>query len=156
DVRTRIDVLSEVPVGWAAALERWRQFNPPRAPTGTPAVVPDPETELLLYQTLVGAWPQADADVPGFRDRLQAYLVKASREAKRDTSWRYPDAEYEQTLREFVDSLFDAVGARRFLDDFKGFQQPIAYYGALNSLTQVLLKIAAPGVPDFYQGTELW
>jgi (1->4)-alpha-D-glucan 1-alpha-D-glucosylmutase len=118
--------------------------------------VPDPNEEILFYQTLVGAWPLRPQEVPEFRERLKAYMIKAAREAKLHTSWLHPDEAYEKALTSFVEACLDTSRPNEFLDDFLPFEGRIAYYGALNSLAQVLLKAASPGVPDFYQGTELW
>ena len=112
--------------------------------------------ELLLYQTLVGAWPLAKEEMPLFNERLQSYLVKASREAKTFTSWLSPDQEYEEALLAFLEAILKNSSEDRFLRSFSRFQSQVAFYGAINSLTQVLLKIGSPGVADFYQGTELW
>lgn len=134
DVRARINVLSEMPAAWYRALLRWRKMN------GTL----DGPTEYLLYQTLVGAWPISV-------ERVEEYMIKASREAKRRTSWINPNAEFEGALRDFVRRI---LSSEPFLEDFRAFALPVHEAGAKNSLAQVLLKIAAPGVPDFYQGTE--
>ncbi|MBC7325937.1 MAG: malto-oligosyltrehalose synthase, partial [Moorella sp. (in: Bacteria)] len=102
------------------------------------------------------AWPLREEEIPEFKERLLAYLVKAAREAKIHTSWLDPDADYENALKEFTASILVPGDGNRFLPDFREFQKIVAYYGAWNSLAQVLLKITSPGVPDFYQGTELW
>src|SRR4029077_8702745 len=102
------------------------------------------------------AWPLEEAEVEHFRDRLMAFITKAAREAKQFTSWLDPDEGYERALRQFVSQILDPSIARRFLADFRRFQGRIAFHGALNSLSQVLLKIAGPGNPDLYQGNELW
>ncbi len=156
DVRARIAVLSEIPGLWAARVERWMRLNAPekRVVRGRP--VPDADIEFLLYQTLVGAWPLREEEVPEFRERLRAYMLKAAREARVHTGWLEPDEEYEGALLAFVDRILEPGPENRFLEDFLEFQPFVAYYGALNSLAQVMLKIAAPGVPDFYRGTELW
>ncbi|MFZ5632241.1 MAG: malto-oligosyltrehalose synthase [Bacillota bacterium] len=156
DVRARINVLSEIPAAWARRVERWRQWNASQKPLLNGRPVPDGNTELLVYQTLVGAWPLQEEDMADFGDRIRAYLVKAAREAKIHTSWLCPDTEYERSLEKFVTSILEPRDGNLFLQDFTGFQKVTAYYGALNSLGQALLKIASPGVPDFYQGTELW
>lgn len=156
DVRARINVLSEIPAAWTQAVERWHRWNQPRKPVVNGAPVPDGNMELLIYQTLIGAWPLREEEVPSFRERLRAYLVKAAREAKVLTSWLAPDAGYERALEDFVTAILEPSEENRFLPDFLQFQKIPAFYGALNSLAQVLLKIASPGVPDFYQGTELW
>jgi (1->4)-alpha-D-glucan 1-alpha-D-glucosylmutase len=156
DVRARIDVLSEMPLAWARRLNRWSRMNLGKRRSANGRAVPDPHEEALLYQTLVGAWPfQAEA-VPEFRERLKAYVIKAAREAKVNTSWLDRDGRYEGALMSFVEAVLDPSQAGQFLDDFHRFQQRIACCGALNSLCQTLIKITAPGVPDFYQGTELW
>ncbi len=156
DVRARINVISEVPEAWAKCLGRWRQWNraKKRRLNGQPA--PDPNEEIFLYQTLVGAWPLRKDDVPEFKERLKAYVIKAAKEAKVHTSWIDPHPDYEHALVGFVDSVLNTTNQNKFLADFLRFQKKIAFYGALNALAQVLFKIAAPGVPDFYQGTELW
>jgi (1->4)-alpha-D-glucan 1-alpha-D-glucosylmutase len=117
---------------------------------------PDRNDEYLLYQTLVGAWPaQDDAEATGsFAGRICGYMEKATKEAKRRTSWVNPDGDYDQALREFVTRLL-APGSP-FLGAFVPFQRLVALYGSVNSLAQALLKITAPGIPDFYQGSELW
>ena len=156
DVRARLAVLSELPEAWAARLDRWREWNRPLQPVVRGRRVPEGSAELLLYQTLLGAWPLDEAERPAFRERLRAYLVKAAREAKEDTSWLHPDEPYEDALRRFAEAILAEPAQGPFLRDFLPFQRVVAFYGAINGLTQVLLKIAVPGVPDFYQGTELW
>jgi (1->4)-alpha-D-glucan 1-alpha-D-glucosylmutase len=156
DVRARINVLSEIPKLWAGRLDQWRRWNQPRKPVVRGQPVPDENTEHLLYQTLVGAWPLRAEEVPDFRERLQDYMIKAAREAKIHTSWRNIDREYENGLVDFIGRILESGPENHFLPDFLRFQRTIAHYGAINSLAQVLLKAAAPGVPDFYQGTELW
>jgi (1->4)-alpha-D-glucan 1-alpha-D-glucosylmutase len=156
DVRARINVLSERPATWARRLTRWARLNHDKKSLVNGRPVPDPNEEVLLYQTLAGAWPLQAEELPEFRRRLKAYVTKAAREAKTHTNWLHPDEAYERALVGFVDACLDNSSPNEFLDDFLRFQRDIAYYGALNSLAQVLLKIASPGVPDFYQGTELW
>jgi (1->4)-alpha-D-glucan 1-alpha-D-glucosylmutase len=156
DVRARINVLSEIPGLWAEKLSRWRDWNHSRKPVVDGRPVPDGNMELLIYQTLVGAWPLSEGEVPAFKERLQTYLVKAAREAKTHTSWLNPRSEYEDALTAFATAILEPGEDNLFLRDFLEFQKIAAFFGALNSLAQVLLKITAPGVPDFYQGTELW
>jgi (1->4)-alpha-D-glucan 1-alpha-D-glucosylmutase len=156
DVRARLNVLSELPAAWGRCLGRWARQNRDRKGLVGGQPVPGPNEEGLLYQTLVGAWPLRPQQVPEFRERLKAYMIKAAREAKVHTSWLHPDEAYEKALTSFVGACLDTSRPNEFLDDFLRFQGRIAYYGALNSLAQVLLKITSPGVPDFYQGTELW
>jgi (1->4)-alpha-D-glucan 1-alpha-D-glucosylmutase len=115
--------------------------------------VPHPNEELLIYQTLVGMWPLDAAEEPGVPDRLRAYLEKAAREAKTHTSWLEPVVEYENALKDFATAVLENEG---FMLAFRRFQRKIAFHGFLNSLSQLVLKAASPGVPDFYQGTELW
>jgi (1->4)-alpha-D-glucan 1-alpha-D-glucosylmutase len=155
DVRARLNVLSELPDEWEECLTRWQQWNRPKKCQVKGQPVPDANMELLLYQTLVGAWPYSQ-EMTGFEDRLKAYLVKAAREAKAFTSWLWPDPGYEEALLAFVESVLDTSGQNAFLEDLLRLQGRVAYYGAFNSLSQLLLKITSPGVPDFYQGNELW
>jgi (1->4)-alpha-D-glucan 1-alpha-D-glucosylmutase len=156
DVRSRIHVLSEVPVEWRNRIARWRKENQNKKKKIDGCTVPDLNEEYLIYQTLIGAWPFSKKEASAFKERLQAYLVKAAKEAKVHTSWIHPNPDYERALGGFVQSILSASKRNRFLKDFLRFQKRVAFYGALNSLGQVLLKIASPGVPDFYQGTELW
>ncbi len=156
DVRARINVLSEIPEEWENHLIRWKQLNAPKKQLANGLPVPEPNTEILLYQTLIGAWPLYDREVPEFKLRLKVYMVKAVREAKVFTNWLSPNSDYESALTTFLESILDSTEENAFLEDFLPFEKQIAYYGALNSLAQVLLKVTSPGIPDFYQGTELW
>jgi len=156
DVRARINVLSDIPRLWARHVTRWGEWNAAkkRMVNGQPA--PDRNDEYMLYQTLIGAWPLDEEEVPGFIERLKGYVQKAAREAKVHTNWLYPNEAYEKAFQAFVDAILEAAEDNVFLKDFLAFQKRIAPAGAVNSLAQTLLKIASPGVPDFYQGTELW
>jgi (1->4)-alpha-D-glucan 1-alpha-D-glucosylmutase len=156
DVRARINVLSDIPRLWARHVTQWGGWNSAkkRRVDGQPA--PDRNDEFMLYQTMIGAWPLGAAELPGFPERLKSYAQKAAREAKVHTSWLYPNEAYEKVYLSFIDSILEASEDNLFLKDFLAFQKRIAAAGALNSLAQTLLKIASPGVPDFYQGTELW
>jgi len=159
DMRARLNVLSEVPDAWEQAVQRWQSWNEPhrRELDGQPA--PDANEEYLLYQTLVGTWPLEGLDPEGRRaygDRIRAYMEKALKEAKVHTAWTNPDPEYDQAVAGFITKILDEEASRQFLDDLEAFARRIACAGWVNSLGQSLLKIAAPGVPDFYQGTELW
>jgi (1->4)-alpha-D-glucan 1-alpha-D-glucosylmutase len=156
DVRARIDVLSEIPEEWERHLTQWNLWNRPKKQRVKGLLVPEPNMEILLYQTLIGAWPFSEKEVPDFKERLKAYIVKAAREAKAFTSWLPPNQKYESALIKFLEAILERSGKNEFLGDFLEFQRQIAYYGAFNSLAQLLLKITSPGVPDFYQGTELW
>jgi (1->4)-alpha-D-glucan 1-alpha-D-glucosylmutase len=156
DVRARISVLSEVPSAWAAHVRRWRMINRRFKQDLDGQAAPDRNDEYLLYQTLVGAWPVEgdDAAAAALPDRVAAYMEKATKEAKRRTSWINPDTGYDQALRDFVTGLLSP--GSRFVDAFLPFQRLVALYGSVNSLAQTLLKITSPGIPDFYQGSELW
>jgi (1->4)-alpha-D-glucan 1-alpha-D-glucosylmutase len=159
DVRARLNVLSEIPDEWRAAVQRWFEFNAPLRKDLDGQPTPDANEEYMLYQALVGAWPLG---TPGADEqaelvkRIQAYMLKALHEAKVHTSWINPDEEYDAAVQEFVARILDEQTSRPFLDDFRAFQKRISHYGLFNSLSQTLLKIASPGVPDTYQGTELW
>jgi (1->4)-alpha-D-glucan 1-alpha-D-glucosylmutase len=156
DVRARIHVLSEIPEEWKACLRRWHRWNRPQKTEVDGMLVPDANQETLVYQTMLGAWPLRTGEIPALKERLQAYMIKAAREAKVHTRWIAPQAAHEQALLAFLERIMEDSPANEFLRDFQGLQARLAFCGALNSLSQVLLKIAAPGVPDFYQGTELW
>jgi (1->4)-alpha-D-glucan 1-alpha-D-glucosylmutase len=149
DVRARINVLSEMAPEWEHQVRRWSKMNAARKKNG----VPHPNEELLLYQTLIGIWPLDGSELPSVPERLQQYLEKAAREAKNHTSWIAPDRQYEAGLLAFAGAI---LSDHEFRTDFLRFQKRIAFYGFLNSLSQVVLKATAPGAPDFYQGTELW
>jgi len=142
DVRARISLLSEVPDEWGAAVSRWAAMNERHKRGG----LPERNTEYLLYQVLVGAHPIG-------ADRAMAFMEKASREAKRHTSWISPDPGYEAALAAFVEAV---VGDAGFRDDLAAFVEPLIPAGRATSLAQTLLKLMSPGVPDIYQGTELW
>ncbi|MGO9953289.1 MAG: malto-oligosyltrehalose synthase, partial [Dissulfurispiraceae bacterium] len=159
DVRARINVLSEIPDKWKARLIRWRWLNKRKKAVIDGQTVPDNNEEYLLYQTLIGAWPvnplnRAEYEV--FKSRIKDYLLKAMREAKVNTSWINPDIAYENAVMAFVDAITTKAKDNKFLKEFMPFQKMISYYGMFNSLSQTLLKIASPGIPDFYQGTETW
>jgi (1->4)-alpha-D-glucan 1-alpha-D-glucosylmutase len=159
DVRARINVLSELPEEWSRGIARWRALNEAYHVRIEDEPAPDPNEEYFLYQTLVGAWPLppfTPADYQAFVQRIQDYMVKALHEAKEHSSWINPNRAYEDALHEFVARILDQENNRAFLDDFQQFQRRISDYGLINALAQTLLKVAAPGVPDTYQGTELW
>lgn len=159
DIRARIQVLSEIPREWQAALTRWSRFNAYHRIRLNGTVAPDRNDEYLFYQTLLGAWPDtpmSGESLQQFRERILAYMEKATREAKVHTNWVNPDHDYERAVRHFVQAALDDHANNLFLRDFQQLQQRVAFYGRLNSLTQTLLKLTSPGVPDFYQGTELW
>lgn len=153
DVRARIAVLSELPDLWKQHLSRWAQLNRNKRRQMDDGPAPDREDEYLLYQTLVGLWsPELPTDQ--LMARLQAYMVKAGREAKRATSWINPNAAYEAAVGEFIAQLLDNPERNAFLRDLSAFVATVAFFGRINSLVTTALKITSPGVPDFYQGTE--
>jgi len=158
DVRARINVLSEIPEEWEKRLQQWCRQNAGKKRIVNGIAAPDPGEEILLYQTLLGAWPLKEEELPGLRARIESYMVKAMREAKVHTRWIRHNVLHEGAVREFVASLLGdpSPGTSAFLADFLPFQRKIAHYGAINSLAQLLLKIASPGVPDIYQGMEMW
>jgi (1->4)-alpha-D-glucan 1-alpha-D-glucosylmutase len=159
DTRARINTLSEMPEEWNRAVHRWREMNRARKSSVEGAQAPDANEEYLLYQTLVGTWPlqtMNEDELGVYVRRIQEYMNKALKEAKLHTSWINPNDVYERAVGEFVASILDAAGGGGFLPDFARFQRTPTRAGMLNSLAQTLLKTTAPGVPDFYQGTELW
>ena len=159
DVRARINVLSEVPDRWFQALERWNELNQRHKRQIDDKDAPDRNEEYFFYQNLLGAWPLEDLDeeaFSAFRDRIRAYMAKSIHEAKVHSSWQNPDPEYDEAIDHFVLAVLDRVGNQAFLDDFLAFQRFVSHHGMINSLAQTLLKIGSPGVPDTYQGTELW
>ena len=157
DVRARINVLSELPDEWAARVARWAALNQThKVEVEEGVVAPDANEEYLLYQTLVGAWP-ATGDPPAeFVGRIQAYMNKALHEAKVHSSWINPDADYDTAVATFVARILDPGPSGEFLADFVPFQRRVSHIGAWNSLAQTLVRCTAPGVPDTYQGTEIY
>ncbi|MFZ7127608.1 MAG: malto-oligosyltrehalose synthase [Desulfobacterales bacterium] len=155
DVRARLNVLSELPEEWEKRIGEWRSAAGSFLKETDPGPVPDPNTEYLLYQTLIGAWPPDGIVDEEFAGRIKDYMVKAAREAGEHTSWADPVETYETALTAFVDRVVDPSPRNAFLPRFAPFCRKIAFFGLFNSLSQCLLKITAPGVPDFYQGTEL-
>jgi (1->4)-alpha-D-glucan 1-alpha-D-glucosylmutase len=157
DVRARLANLADMPGEWQRAVERWREMNRPhRRAIGDDGEAPDANEEYLLYQTLLGMWPSEAFDPAAVRDRVQAYMRKALREAKLHTSWINPNDAYEEALTEFIDAALDPDPANAFLADLLALQRRLVAPGAWTSVAQLLLKITAPGVPDFYQGSERW
>jgi (1->4)-alpha-D-glucan 1-alpha-D-glucosylmutase len=159
DVRTRIDALSELPARWHRALVRWSALNKKKGSVLENQPVPDRNEEYLFYQILLGSWPHGELDDTAYeryRGRIREYMTKALREAKVNTSWVSPNQPYEEALLEFVDAVLERSGDNPFLHDFAPLQRELAHYGIFSSLSQVLLKMTSPGVPDFYQGSELW
>jgi (1->4)-alpha-D-glucan 1-alpha-D-glucosylmutase len=173
DTRARLDVLTELPDEWWQLTERWRRANAGLRRQVGRRWAPDVNTEHLLYQTMVGIWPVGDAGdggpgAPGgsampdaaalgeLRGRLLAYMEKAVREGKSRSGWIDQDPAFEGALRDFVEALLDPARSARFLAELDGFARRIAPAGYWNGLARTLLHLTAPGVPDLYQGTELW
>ncbi|MGD0075848.1 MAG: malto-oligosyltrehalose synthase [Candidatus Binataceae bacterium] len=159
DVRARINVLSEIPEAWGQAVLRWHELNARARVESEEVPIPDANEEYLFYQTLVGAWPlvpMTPSEYETFVKRIQDYMLKAAKEAKLRTSWISPNHRHDHGLAEFVRLVLEARSTNGFVADFVSFRQPVAMAGMLNSLSQTLLKICSPGVPDLYQGTELW
>jgi (1->4)-alpha-D-glucan 1-alpha-D-glucosylmutase len=159
DVRARINLLSEMPAAWRLALSKWSRLNRRRKKRAGADLAPSRNDEYLLYQALLGAWPLQELDQSGldaFRDRIQRYMLKAVREAKVHTSWVNPNQAYESALASFIDALLKSRERNPFLDAFLDAQPVLARLGMLNSLSQTLIKLTAPGVPDLYQGNETW
>ena len=161
DVRARIDALSELAPEWRRRVRRWAGLNRFKLKEVDGRPVPGRNDSYLLYQTLVGAWPLGldaeDAEgLAAYAERIVTYMMKATREAKQRTSWTAPDEEYESGVERFVRRILDPQDGRAFLADLLPFQAQVALIGAVNGLAQTLLKLTAPGVPDTYQGCELW
>ena len=159
DVRARINVLSEIPDEWRARVRAWHRINRGKKSLVDGQPAPDKNEEYLLYQTLLGAWPAGPASIgeqADFIERMQRYMHKALREAKIHASWINPSPEYDEAVRGFIGALLDQSRPNEFLDDFLPFQARVAELGIYNSLSQTVLRLAAPGVPEIYQGAELW
>jgi (1->4)-alpha-D-glucan 1-alpha-D-glucosylmutase len=158
DMRARLNVLSEIPDDWYAAIWRWQSMNQPSRTELDGAPVPDVNEEYLIYQTLVGTWPLEAFDEQSkatYVDRIVAYLDKALREAKQHTSWLNPYEEYDQAVANFIRAIL-ADGESLFVRELDALVRSISDAGFVNSLAQTLVKICAPGVPDFYRGAEFW
>jgi len=160
DVRARINVLSETPAEWKNRLAHWVELNQPKKKSLEGRIVPSPNEEVLLYQSMLGVWPLQENWEPEvrarLRERIETFILKAAREAKTHSSWVSPNETHENALREFISAIFDSPAEDPFVVDFRGFLDSIARCGACNEFSQVLLKITSPGVPDLYQGNELW
>ncbi|MBC8095386.1 MAG: malto-oligosyltrehalose synthase, partial [Akkermansiaceae bacterium] len=159
DARARINVLSEIPDEWHDAANRWSQWNADKKVSLNGHFAPSANEEYLFYQSLVSAWPvEADQspDVAVLRERTGAFMLKAMRESKANTNWLQPHVAYETAVRDFIGRVLADDADARFRDDLEKFTRRVACWGRFNSLSQTLLKITSPGVPDFYQGTELW
>ncbi|MGA2879789.1 MAG: malto-oligosyltrehalose synthase [Bryobacteraceae bacterium] len=159
DVRARMNVLSETPGEWYRAIRRWRELNRSAKTRVDDRHAPDANEEYLLYQTLVGTWPLYPMNAEeheAYIRRIDGYMQKALHEAKVHTSWVNPNGEYEKAVTKFVERVLELSPGNVFLQELRQFQGPIAKAGMWNSVAQLVLKIASPGVPDFYQGNDLW
>ncbi|MCA1745978.1 MAG: hypothetical protein LC643_09830, partial [Bacteroidales bacterium] len=154
DVRARLNVLSEMAEEWTAILDTWLKLNKPLKVEVDGQLAPSVGEEFLIYQTLVGVLPFNQEVTPALLERLDAYWVKALREAKEHTSWSHPNEQWEEVVVQFVYSILDETHG--FFASFTAFQEKVAGYGIVNALSQLTLKMTCPGVPDTYQGTELW
>ena len=155
DVRARVNVLSELPADWEREAAKWMRVNKTARTIVDGEPAPDRNDEYRFYQALLGAWP-IEGVTGSLVERMQAYMIKAIKEAKLHSSWLNPDEQYESAVTTFVEQVITGAQAAKFLPLFVPFQQRVARIGLVNSLAQVVLKVASPGVPDFYQGTELW
>jgi (1->4)-alpha-D-glucan 1-alpha-D-glucosylmutase len=162
DVRARMVAISEAPQLWRQSLQRWRAITRRWKKRIEDADAPDPDEEYLLYQTLLGTWPvnsrgeaepSANAD---YIERIQGYMTKALNEAKINTSWVQPNETWLAATRDFIARMLDSSPRNKFLPTFLPMVEQIARLGVTNSLTQTLLKFTSPGVPDIYQGNEIW
>ncbi|MQA88631.1 MAG: malto-oligosyltrehalose synthase [Gemmatimonas sp.] len=163
DVRARINVLSEMPGEWEERVRQWAEMNAKHKVVVDGDPVPDANVEYLFYQTLIGTWPIPPSDertLLRFRERIQQYMEKATREAKLHTSWITPNEAYDAALQDFIGRVLDFTAGWEdrggFLADLAEFQRTTSECGMVNSLSQTLLKLTAPGVPDLFQGQELW
>src|SRR5882757_171685 len=162
DVRARMVAISEIPELWRRSLQRWGTTNHRWKRMVNDLEAPDANEEYLLYQTLLGTWPtQANGEpepvpAPEYIERIQAYMAKALKEAKLNTSWIQPNEEWDAAMHDFIARILDSSPRNKFLPIFLPAAKEIIRLGAINSLTQTLLKLTSPGVPDIYQGTEIW
>lgn len=154
DVRARLNVISELPEEWIKHVREWMKVNENSRLTAGGKRAPDRNEEYFIYQTLAGAMPFDGRIDEEFLGRIDEYLVKALREAKTNSDWNDPDEEYEMAVKEFTRSILQ--DGSRFLESFDLLRKKISAFGIINSLSQLLLKSASPGIPDYYQGTELW
>jgi (1->4)-alpha-D-glucan 1-alpha-D-glucosylmutase len=161
DGRVRLALISEIPREWGRRVTQWFRLNRSRRSEVDEEIVPDRNVEYLFYQGLLGAWPPDLAldDAEGMRnlgERLEAYMIKAVREGKQQSSWSNPNVAYEAALQRFVQTVLDATRPNPFLVEFHAFVESLARLGAISSLSQLVLKLTVPGLPDIYQGGELW
>ncbi len=156
DVRARLNVLSEIPEEWEQQVQIWRELNQDKTTIIEDQPIPDLNDEYFFYQNLLGFFPFDETPNSELLQRMQDYIIKAVREAKIHTAWLQHDTIYEDAFSKFVQQVLNPSEDNQFLSKFKIFQEKVAFYGITNSLAQTLLKITSPGIPDFYQGTELW
>lgn len=159
DVRARISALSDVPTEWRAAINRWTRLNRKLKRKIEGALAPHKADEYVIYQTLIGTWPLTgirNADHGEYSERLQEYIIKVVREAARFTNWINPDEAYEDALTSFIEGMFNLRRSGAFLDDIESFLEGVASTGLRIALGAQVLKLTSPGVPDIYQGTEVW
>ncbi len=158
DSRARINVLSEIPDLWEQWLQEWAQINMPAKTNFEGESFPDANDEYLYYQALLGVWPADPRELnrQELSDRMRAYMAKAVKEAKLRTSWVATNDDYEKAVDQFVERTLLGDPSERFLAAFEPWARKLARAGMVNSLAQLTLKLTSPGVPDFYQGTELW
>jgi (1->4)-alpha-D-glucan 1-alpha-D-glucosylmutase len=156
DVRARIDVISERVPEWRLQLRKWSRMNDAHKTEVDGVPAPSRNDEYLLYQTLLGSLPLDGSPLAGYTERILAYMQKAMREAKQRTSWANVNEPYEAATRKFVTALLAEQAGNAFLDDLRAAAAPVAWTGYLNGLSMVTVKLTSPGVPDTYQGNELW
>lgn len=159
DVRARINVLSEMPDEWGRHLRQWAEWHAPLLTRVDGELGPSANDRYMFYQTLLGAWPEGEVDAAGFADlrrRLVEYMRKATKEAKQHTSWLNADAAYDEAVRRFVEGAMSDDAKAPFRAAFAKFQRRVAFFGRVNALAQVVFRLTCPGVPDIYQGCELW
>src|SRR4051794_9170312 len=157
DARARILAISEVPQLWKSRIQRWRAINRRWKRKLDDASAPDPNEEYLFYQTLLGSWPLSATEAsPEYIERIHAYMAKALKEAKMNTSWIQPNEQWDSAMSEFVARVLAPSPKNKFVPVFLPLAEEIARLGAINSLSQVALKLTVPGVPDIYQGNEIW
>jgi len=159
DLRARVNVLSEMPHEWAKSLRRWSRLNKSKKTWLNGRFVPTRNQEVIFYQAMLGVWPIGSVNQQERKclsSRLETFFLKAAREAKIETDWLNPNERHEAALRRFVSSIFAASPDDPFISDFLRLHRQIALLGACNSYSQAILKATAPGVPDFYQGSEMW
>ncbi|MDN5872692.1 MAG: malto-oligosyltrehalose synthase, partial [Nitrococcus sp.] len=164
DTRARLYALSELPQEWERQVQAWSRIARARRGGTEGDAPPERNDEYLFYQLLLGAWPAELTSVDRlepetmavFAERIEGAMIKSVREAKVSSSWAAPDEQYEEALKGFIRDCLDVSRSSAFLEIFLPFQARIARLGVLNSLAQLLLKLTVPGIPDVYQGSELW